>query len=46
VPIYAVNATLTVEEDTGSSPIDPVMGAAVVGAAAALVVGVVVARRL
>jgi hypothetical protein len=45
VPIYAVNATLTVE-DTGSSPVDPVLGAAVVGAAAVLVVGVVVARRL
>jgi hypothetical protein len=45
VPIYAVNATLTVEEKS-SSPVDPVMGAAVVGAAAALVVGVVVARRL
>jgi len=45
-PIYPVNATMTVEEDTGSSPVDPVLGAAVVGAAAALVVGVVVARRL
>jgi hypothetical protein len=44
-PIYATNATLTVEEET-SGPIDPALGAAVVGVAAVLVVGVVLARRL
>lgn len=45
--IFDVNATLRVEEGSGDgAPVDPVTGAAVVGVAAVLVIGVGAARRL